>query len=81
MDYPMDEDFLFVPKEPTEEQSRIADLICNLTGVNRDRLLKCICAYGIDKVLRSPEVLCVSIQDQQKIAELGELLLYMKEIK
>lgn len=79
MDYPIEEDFVFVPAEPTKEQSRAADLIYSITHVNHNRLLNCICHHGIDMVLNNPEILGVSLQEQQKITELRELLLHLKE--
>lgn len=79
MKYPIEEDFLYLPVEPTEEQTRTADLIYKITGVKQERLLNCICHYGVDKVLSNPEVLGASIQDQQKITDLRELLLFLNK--
>ncbi|NLD47140.1 MAG: hypothetical protein GX660_08060 [Clostridiaceae bacterium] len=79
MKYPIEEDFIFIPVEATEEQTRAANLIHNITGVKQERLLNCICHYGVDKVLSNPEVLGVSIQDQQKISDLRELLTFLNK--
>lgn len=80
MKYPIEEDFLFIPAQPNEEQIKTASAISRFTGIGYERVVHCICNFGLSMVLDNPMIMGVSQEEQKKISELRELYLLMGRV-
>lgn len=80
MNYPIQEDFLYIPVEASDEQIKTSNLLSSLTGISYERILNCICRFGVDMVLDNPFILGVSEEEQQTITDMRELFFLMRRV-